>query len=50
MQGHFPSSGWGYVWTGDPDRGFGARQPGGWVYNSLPYMGLDMIHDIGKGA
>ena len=48
-QGHFPSSGWGYMWTGDPDHGFGARQPGGWIYNCLPYMGLDMIHDIGKG-
>jgi prepilin-type N-terminal cleavage/methylation domain-containing protein/prepilin-type processing-associated H-X9-DG protein len=48
-QGHFPSSGWGYMWTGDPDHGFGARQPGGWIYNCLPYMGLDMIHDVGKG-
>ncbi len=48
-QGHFPSSGWGWTWNGDPDRGFGARQPGGWVYNCLPYMGLDMIHDLGKG-
>jgi prepilin-type N-terminal cleavage/methylation domain-containing protein/prepilin-type processing-associated H-X9-DG protein len=49
-QGHFPSSGWGWTWNGDPDRGFGARQPGGWIYNCLPYMGLDMIHDKGKGA
>ena len=49
-QGHFPSSGWGYGWTGDPDHGFGVRQPGGWIYNCLPYMGLDMIHDKGKGA
>ncbi len=48
-QQHFPSSGWGWEWTGDPDHGFGARQPGGWVYNSLPYWGLDMIHDLGKG-
>ena len=48
-QGHFPSSGWGYMWTGHPDHGFGARQPGGWVYNVLPYAGLDMIHDVGKG-
>jgi len=48
-QGHFPSSGWGYLWVGDPDRGFGARQPGGWIYNCLPYLGLDMIHDVGKG-
>ncbi len=49
VQNHFPSSGWGYMWTGDPDHGFGAHQPGGWIYNCLPYMGLDMIHDVGKG-
>jgi prepilin-type N-terminal cleavage/methylation domain-containing protein/prepilin-type processing-associated H-X9-DG protein len=48
-QGHYPSSGWGFMWTGDPDHGFGARQPGGWIYNCLPYMGLNNIHDIGKG-
>ena len=47
-QGYFPSSGWGYQWNGDPDHGYGARQPGGWIYNVLPYLGLDMIHDIGK--
>ncbi len=49
-QGYFPSGGWGYLWTGDPDHGFGAHQPGGWIYNCLPYLGLDMIHDKGKGA
>jgi prepilin-type N-terminal cleavage/methylation domain-containing protein len=48
-QGYFPSSGWGYMWTGDPDRGFGRRQPGGWLYNLLPYLGMDNVHDIGKG-
>ena len=48
-QGYFPSSGWGYNWVGDPDHGFGARQPGGWIYNILPYAGLDMVHDVGKG-
>ena len=46
--GHFTSSGWGYLWSGDPDHGFGARQPGGWLYNLLPFVGLDMIHDKGK--
>ena len=47
--GYFPSSGWGNTWIGDPDRGFGANQPGGWIYNILPFVGLDMIHDVGKG-
>ncbi len=48
-QGYFPSSGWGYTWTGDPDHGYGAHQPGGWIFSLLPYLGLDMIHDKGKG-
>jgi prepilin-type N-terminal cleavage/methylation domain-containing protein len=48
-QGHFPSSGWGYMWTGDPDMGFGAHQPGGWIYNILPYLEQGTIHDIGAG-
>ena len=29
--------------------GFGAKQPGGWIYNCLPYLGFDTIHDIGAG-
>ncbi len=45
----FPSAGWGMMWLGDADRGTGARQPGSWIYQILPFMGLDMIHDLGKG-
>ncbi len=48
-QQFFPAGGWGYMWVGDPNHGFTARQPGGWIYNILPYVGLDMIHEIGKG-
>jgi hypothetical protein len=48
-QEHFPSSGWGFRWTGDPDMGFGHRQPGGWGYNLLPYIEQQSVHDIGKG-
>ena len=34
--GRFPTGGWGWAWTGDPDRGTDWRQPGGWIYNVLP--------------
>ena len=34
----FASGGWGWVWQGDPDRGNGKNQPGGWIFNILPYL------------
>jgi hypothetical protein len=49
LHGYFPTGGWGYRWVGDPDRGFGAPQPGGWIYSLLPFVDLNSIHDIGKG-
>ena len=48
-QKFFPSSGWGYRWTGDPDRGYGPEQPGGWLYNLLPFLDEKLIHDAAKG-
>ncbi len=47
--GHYPTGGWGWQWIGDPDRGFGRRQPGGWIYNVLPYLDLQAVRDIGLG-
>ena len=35
---HYPSNGWGYRWMGDPDRGFGEEQPGGWIYSVTPFL------------
>ncbi len=49
VQKHFPSSGWGWRWTGDPDRGYGLDQPGGWAYNILAYMEQANLRDLGSG-
>src|SRR5262245_41163640 len=35
---HFPTGGWGWSWVGDPDRGFGKDQTGGWMFNILPFI------------
>ncbi|MBN1853988.1 MAG: DUF1559 domain-containing protein [Pirellulales bacterium] len=45
-----PSGGWGWNWVGDPDRGFGERQPGGWTYSVLPYMEEDALWSMGEGV
>jgi prepilin-type N-terminal cleavage/methylation domain-containing protein len=55
MHGHestysrFPSNGWGYLWVGDPDRGTDRHQPGGWIYNILPYLEQNSLRDMGRG-
>jgi prepilin-type N-terminal cleavage/methylation domain-containing protein/prepilin-type processing-associated H-X9-DG protein len=48
-QGQFPAGGWGWAWFGDPDRGFNHRQPGGWIYNILPYLEQQALHDLQTG-
>lgn len=44
-----PASGWSGHWTGDPDRGSGEEQPGGWLYCILPFIEETALHDMGLG-
>jgi len=48
--GRFPSNGWGYRWLGDPDRGYDGDQPGGWIYNVLPYLEQASLRERGRGS
>jgi prepilin-type N-terminal cleavage/methylation domain-containing protein len=50
LHGHLPTGGWGWRWHGEPDRGFGAAQPGGWVYNILPFLEQTQLREAGSGA
>lgn len=47
--GHMPTNGWGWYWIGDPDKGKGRAQPGGWVYNILPYMEQENLYNLQTG-
>jgi prepilin-type N-terminal cleavage/methylation domain-containing protein/prepilin-type processing-associated H-X9-DG protein len=46
---HLPTAGWWGSWLGDPDRGYNERQPGGWIYNILPYIEQQQVRDMGAG-
>ena len=46
---HMPTSGWGWRWQGDSNRGFGRDQPGGWSFNILPYIEQPAVRDLVRG-
>ena len=50
VRGHLPCGGWGGAWAGDPDRGFGTKQPGGWAFNILPHIEQTGLRDLGSGV
>jgi prepilin-type N-terminal cleavage/methylation domain-containing protein len=49
VHGILPTGGWGWLWIGDPDRGADKKQPGGWVYNILPYVEQGALYKLGEG-
>lgn len=48
--GALPTCGWGYQWVGFSDRGFDQRQPGGWIYNILPFCEEEALWDLGLSS
>lgn len=46
---HFPSGGWGQIWVGEPDRGSGECQPGGWIYQLLGFLEQENLRRWGTG-
>jgi prepilin-type N-terminal cleavage/methylation domain-containing protein len=45
---HFPTGGWRYSWTGDPDRGHNREQCGGWAFQILPFIEEDNLYSLGS--
>jgi prepilin-type N-terminal cleavage/methylation domain-containing protein/prepilin-type processing-associated H-X9-DG protein len=44
--GWLPSGGWGWNWVGDPSRACGPQQPGGWIYQTLPYIEQNNLYQL----
>ena len=48
-QRSYPTGGWGTLWAGDPDRGYGMNQPGGWIFNCLEFIEEGSLRELGSG-
>lgn len=47
--GRLPGGGWTGRWLGEPDRGTDRKQPGGWIYQLLPFIEQDNLAGWGAG-
>lgn len=45
--GHLPSGGWGKDWAGIPGLGSGPLQPGGWIFQTLPFLEQRSLQELG---
>jgi prepilin-type N-terminal cleavage/methylation domain-containing protein len=43
-----PSAGWSPWFVGDADMGAGAKQPGGWMYQILPFIEQQALYNLPK--
>jgi prepilin-type processing-associated H-X9-DG protein len=43
---HLPTGGWGWSWVGDATRGSDEHQPGGWIFQSLPFMEQRPLYNL----
>jgi prepilin-type N-terminal cleavage/methylation domain-containing protein/prepilin-type processing-associated H-X9-DG protein len=41
-----PTGGWGWNWAGDANRGVTKTQPGGWIFNILPYVEQKQLYQL----
>jgi prepilin-type N-terminal cleavage/methylation domain-containing protein/prepilin-type processing-associated H-X9-DG protein len=48
-QKFYPTGGWDWHWTADPNCGFGRKQPGNWLFNILPWIEQKQLHDAAMG-
>ena len=44
-----PANGWGFAWLGDGNLGVGPTQPGGWIFQVLPYMERESLFNQSVG-
>jgi prepilin-type N-terminal cleavage/methylation domain-containing protein len=47
---HFPTNGWGWYFVGDPERGTGMEQTGGWIFIILPFLEEGNLYNLQRGV